>query len=305
MKKILIVWLLILLSQPGKACDICGCGTGSAFIGLLPGTTGTLFGVRSGFQSFNHPKTPLNFNAESQVLRDKFYRQEAWFRHFANPRLQFILQVPYQIHVREESLQQTVIQGIGDIQINALYQLFPRKLDAPEFSNWKHSLFIGGGVGLPTGKYQQRDMKQAMLPQLFQIGAGAFSGVARTMYIVKYKKLGLFTDVNHRRFAVNELDYHIGAQTAATALFFKEYVIKNTRLLPSAGLVLEHMNRDMEYGFTKATTGGTTGLMQLGFDFYAGKLMLQGFAQWSVLNKLPEAMPQSNWRTGITLIRAL
>lgn len=305
MKKLLLILSLSLgLLSSSQACDVCGCGSGGAFVGLLPGTSGHFLGLRSQYASFNHPRTSLNFNGESRVISDHFYRQELWLRYYLSKRLQLVAQLPYQIHQRRETNGMIQIQGLGDWQINALYQLLPWQQDQASFSNWSHSLYLGAGLGLPTGPFMQRDAGGAMLPALFQIGSGAYSGMLRSLYLLKYRESGLLLDFSHRRFRANELDYQLGAQSALSLIPFHNIGWGANRLIISSGLLYEDFGPDLDFGQTKPSTGGATLLWHGGLDYYQGAWMFQAFAQKGIWDQLPAGMPASAWRLGLSVMRS-
>jgi hypothetical protein len=295
----LIYLFTMTFALPSKGCDVCGCGPGAGFTGLLAGQEQNFFGLRSGFQLFNHPETPYNFNGESQVFQDQFIRNEFWYRHFINEKTQVMVQVPYQIHVRQESLRTSRIQGVGDIQVNLL-----RKMTERDGVKYNHRLFVGGGVGLPTGTYMQRDENMTLLPDRFQIGAGAFSGMVRTMGFFERKSWGLFVDAGYRIAGENEQTFRMGNQTTANMHLYRKQKLRDAVLLPAIGFNFEHFEKDLKFNQTVSKSGGSNLLLHAGVDCYTSKWIVQLFAQQVVWHNLPGAMPIPGTRIGLTLARA-
>lgn len=300
MKKLLAMVALLVLAPPNKllACDVCAGGAGAGFTGLLPGMPQNYFGIRTGYQMFNHPNTPQNFNGNSRVKRDVFLRNELVYRQFLKPRLQLLVQVPYQIHTRIETEQSNSIQGVGDMQIGLLYQLLKR-----ESKKFKHSVFVGGTAGLPTGTYQSRDANFVLLPERFQIGAGAFAGQARLLYFLRRGNYGVMADYSYRHFGTNEIDFQMGAQQVMGSQVFYIFERNGYTIVPSLGLQLEAFQRDVRFGNPKPDSGGRTVLTNVGIDLYLAKWLLQVVAQNRLWSGLPAAMPISGTRIGFMVAR--
>jgi hypothetical protein len=302
MKKSILLFALlfnIVVFPRATACDVCGCGPGAGFTGLLTGQPQNFIGLRSGYQVFNHPNTAYNFNGNSQVLQDQFIRNEFWYRKYLSKKNQLMIQVPFQNHIRSESLRTTSIQGVGDIQVHLMHTLVER-----DGKRLQSRLLIGSGIGLPTGTYMQRDEQMTLLADRFQIGAGAFSGLARVLGFVERKRLGMFIDMGYRIAGANEQTFQLGNQGTVHLQFYWKAAVKKRLLLPSMGLSLEHFERDKKYNQVVKHSGGTNLLLHAGTDLYTSKWIVQVFAQQVIWHNLPSAMPIPGTRLGVTIARA-
>jgi hypothetical protein len=300
MKKLTLILTIALFwaVQPVWACDVCAGGAGAGFTGLLPGMPQNFIGLRSGYQSFQHPQTALNFNGTSRVKQDLFVRNEVVLRYFLKPKWQLLAQIPHQIHTRYETEQTTEIQGIGDFQIGLLYKVLER-----ENTDFKHSLFAGFTMGLPTGTYQKRDANLVLMPERFQIGAGAFSGQLRALYFLRKNNFGWMADYSYRHFGTNEIEFQMGGQQVAVGQFFYTHKKTAYTLVPALGVQWEAFQEDRRFGNIKPETGGQTLLAQMSVDVYLNKWLFQASAQYRLWNNLPEAMPIAGTRLGVMVAR--
>ncbi|MFY7707826.1 MAG: hypothetical protein ACOVQ5_07050, partial [Flavobacteriales bacterium] len=155
-----LFFVLIIIQHSSKACDICGCGTGGSFMGIIPNFGSNQIALRSMYRSFDHPNTTLNYNGRSRVLRDDMYQTEFSYRHFSKNKWSVFINVPYRMNTRFESERTTTISGIGDINASFNYTLLNTS-DSMSHT-LKHVLMAGVGIKLANGKFMQRDETKVM-----------------------------------------------------------------------------------------------------------------------------------------------
>lgn len=294
-----VVFFTLTSASSARACDMCGCAMGGNYMGIFPQFNKNVIGLRHQYRNFNHPNTYLNFNGDSRVLSDEFRSTELWGRFYPHPKVQAFVFLPLRSHTRFESEKETRISGIGDISLTANYALINTgdSLDR----DFKHTLLIGGGFKLPTGKYQQRDEDRVLLPAQFQIGTGGYTLLANVNYTLRYRAFGLNTDLSYRHNTANEWEYLFGAQTAAVANFFYWINTPKAAVLPSAGLAWERYQKDTEFDIEKPETGGQVALINIGVDMYFSRFFFQASVQKPIAQDLPFAQPEAGLRANIGL----
>lgn len=291
---------LSLFSLNALACDICGCGSGMNYLGVLPQFNRNLAGLRFQYSNFLHPSTNVNSNdASSQVLEDRFFRTEAWMRYYPADRWQLFVTVPYSVNQRMETQRTTQIEGMGDINVNVNYTL----LDYGDSisSDWKNLLLVGGGAGLPTGKYQQRDDTKLMLPAGFQVGSGAFSYNLQLIHTLRYRTWGLNTNLRYTFNGENELSYDYGNQFSGAMALFYWGETKKFAYLPSVGVSLEHFEQDYQYDVLKEFSGGNFVNLTVGLDLYIKRFYINTFVQIPLSQEIPSNQPSGKANAGIGL----
>jgi len=250
-----------------QACDICGCSISGMSSAFFPQVQTNMVGLRFNPTSFKHPGARPNMNGNSQVLKDRYYDADFFFRWFPSKRMQLWINVPYKVHVREESLRTTKIQGVGDVQINGFYTLFQNR----DSSKIRYMILGGGGLGLPTGTYQQRDETLTKLPVGFQIGIGAWSAQLSSVIMVQKGKFGIQLQPELRTFSTNEQAFRKGTMFYNQSSFFANFQLKNVLLIPQSGYRFEYLNMDKEYTKNKLESGGVMHWFTIGLDVFSAK----------------------------------
>lgn len=282
-----------------SGCDICGCGIGGGYLGVLPQFHKNLSGYRYFMSTFAHPQTPYNTTNGDQLLQDVYHRQDFWMRYYLGEKNQFFVFIPYRVNVREyESRRLDRIKGIGDIQLSFLRQIIDQSSDPGRL--WRHTWFMGGGIQLPTGKFMQRDLQGRMHPLPIQTGTGAWSFQAQSLYILRWKNFGIQSDIQFRYFQPNELKYQLGSALVSSANGFYWWQISpHTALLPIAGIQMEVYGYDLEYHVKKPNTGGQYGLLTIGLDVYHRKFVFQVFGQLPAFGVTTSVQPEAGARVGL------
>ncbi len=303
---ILHFWVLLFmfgLSPNTYACDICGCGPGGSFTGILPQFQRNFIGLRYQYRQFNHPNTELNKNGNSRVYSDVFHRSEIWGRYNPHPRIQMFAFVPFHYNIRNESMRTTEKQSIGDIQLMANYMLINTG-DSVD-TQWKNTLMGGARIKLPTGKYQMRDETKLLLPLAFQPGNGAYGYTFNLIYTTRINKWGMNTDFFYTINTKNELEYQMGNAIQSSLSLFYVHTTPRGMLLSSLGLAYENMKKDLDFGTVKPYTGGTYVLLNAGLDFYMNRFIVNVFAQQPVYAKIPSHQALSSIRFGAGIVITL
>ncbi|WP_264788589.1 transporter [Aureispira anguillae] len=296
MRTILIILCVVLLKATAiQACDICGCGVGGYYSGMLPQYHKNFIGLRWRFSYF---KSDLGHEGENIAAYSKeyFHSLELMGRFYPHRRVQLLAFVPLNYHLRNAPTETNALVGLGDLSVLALYNIYNTSFIAEK--NTKHNLLVGGGIKVPTGSFQRKDAAGALLTPSLQLGTGSVDFLITGVYTLRHKRWGLNTNVAYKINLPNKNTYQFGNQLTASATAFFLHKIKNKEwgLMPKLGIAFEQAKYNLKYGYKRINTGGNQLIATAGLEMYYKKIQLGLSYQqptWQNLsNGLVEAGPR-------------
>lgn len=267
---ILIPILFFLSLAAARACDRCGCSLSGHYLSALPQYQRHVLGARwyyRGFESLHH---------DSERSAERFQSLELWGRFYPVKRLQVLAVVPVNFFTQEAGAERMSRQGIGDAVLLANFNLLQSVWGTDK--KWRQALYLGGGVKLPTGKFDPALVEQEINPNL-QPGTGSTDVMASASYTLRYGNWGLNADALLRFNATNRAGYRYGNRFNASGRLFYWAQSGRNKWLPSVGLAHEWAAPDRHLGATLYDTGGYCLLGTAGIDWYFGHLAVS--AQWN------------------------
>lgn len=254
--------LSLLLALPTWACDICGCGVGTYYLGILPQFNKRFGGIR--YQT-NTLRTHLNPSGERSYLTtdETYHKAELWGAWNLGQRFRVLGFVPVSFNEQRSTEGTTHQGGLSDVSLLGYYRLLDRRSAGPQGQPLIQSLWLGGGLKLPTGRYEptRRDAS-GQSPNVFQLGTGSVDFLLNALYDLRLLDAGLNLNANYKLNTPNRYEYRYGHKLTLTALpYYKIRVASALTLAPNAGLVLEHAAQDVTDGrFRVGASGGTAWL---------------------------------------------
>ncbi len=181
MKKTALFILVILTAQLTHACDICGCGVGSYYIGILPEFNKKMLGLR---YRLNSLRTHIGPGGTTSYLTtdETFSHGRTLGRMELIKKIRLIGYVPYSFNEKLNQGDKHSRSGLGDIGLQAYYQLL-NKTGSSASKLMIHSYRLGAGIKLPTGNYdpaEKDDSQQSA--NTFQLGTGTVDFTFNLMY---------------------------------------------------------------------------------------------------------------------------
>lgn len=248
-----IIWTKV------KACDACGCSVNANYFGILPQFNKHFIGVRVTQSNFNMRHTPTLFPKPNVNYTEQLNRYEVWGRYYLTNRIVGFISLPVQYNARTDQGQTTTYKGIADAMLMVNYVMINTG-DSGKF-NWRNTLMAGGGVKLPTGRFDEN------IPATTQTGTGTFDYNINVIYTLRYKNWGLNTDATYRINGSNST-YQFGNRLISGVRLFYWRKFKNISVLPTAGVLFEMNRKDKSNEITQLYTGGSGTYASFGTDLY-------------------------------------
>lgn len=270
MMKRIIGTLSLFLGLSCMACDLCGC-----YMGVQPQLEKNAIGLRWRYRYFSGNVPHIHGNGEvheheSSMSYDHYNTLDLYGRWYPHKRVQLFALVPYVANSLEGSGTIEKYRGLGDVMFLAQYSLLSKTNIEKDVVQ---QLFAGGGVKLPTGKYNVKASNGELEPHS-QAGTGSFDFLVTANYLLRRKKIGLNAEAAYRISTENNLDFQFANRfNMATHLFYWGK-IKDVSIMPHVGYYFETAGLDQLNGRDYLNTGGTIVFGSAGIETYLGKFKL-------------------------------
>ncbi len=247
--KIILILFLATMPLQAIACDICGCGVGSYYLGILPDFSDKFVGIR--YQSKlltthlgpHGNRTPLTSDETYQSI-------EVWGAWNFGARWRVMAILPYNFNSREieQGNVQGYKEGLGDVVAILNYKLFESRVTTNREKFLAHSFWVGAGVKAPTGKYEAGEQVTPDSPNNFQLGSGSTDFMFNAAYDVRLMDFGVNLNTSYKVNTENNFDYRYGNKFTGNALVYYKFNIKDKiRIAPNIGLIYETQPQDILY----------------------------------------------------------
>ncbi len=294
MNKLLVALAFVLSANLTFACDYC-----NIFINISPNDYRNSFGVYHHIRLMHGVYTPLGTvvlkhgGAEAPVytlanrkvdeiyrtydIRGRFYIKDKWKTMVSIP----IVDNSYRI----DGLDKYRVRGVGDPMIIQNYQVYNTKHCADSVSNFSQRFTVGAGVKIPLGSINKTYAYGRPNVDL-QPGSGSWDFLAMAMYSIRYKKVGLITNLNVKYSTENKEGFRYGKTMNFNANLFYMKEIKGLVFMPFAGTYIEKFNKDFQNGGLLNDSGGATFFGNLGLKVYKGNFVVTAQYQKVLENQL-------------------
>lgn len=241
-----------------EECDACGCSASGGSMGFSSMLNSNFIGIRYFNQQY---KTTDGLYSNSPWYRESYNTTQLWARIPVSKNVQVSALVPYHHNSRQTGIGDQSISGLGDVTVLAMYRLFQTHRDSTFLV---HTLQMGGGVKLPTGKYNTNN--NGSINPSFQLGTGSWDYLLATEYVVRRKQFGLNAMLNYVIKTENRKWYRFGNQFNYAGTFFWLYQKESYSFAPQLGLAGEIYASNHQYTKLVRDTSGDVVFGKIGFE---------------------------------------
>lgn len=302
MKKIILLFIAgIVFIQGATACDICGCGVGSYYIGILPEFSKKIVGIR---YRYNTLRTHIGAGGQTTYLTttETYQTAEVWGGWTIGKRFRAMAYLPLNFNEKTSEGATHTKSGLGDIAVQGFYQVFDQRKSVKE-KLLLHSLWLGAGIKLPTGNYQAPEKNGANpSANIFQLGTGSVDFMLNGMYDIRLQDAGINTFVSYKVNMANNEAYRYGNKLSANMQFYYKFRIKQkVTLAPNAGVLYERAGQDVDQGYSVDVSGGHACLATAGVETAFKRLALGASFQHPFSQNLANGFVKANNRAMLHL----
>jgi hypothetical protein len=266
MKKLFFGICLILQAGRLFACDACGASITSGYVGILPQFTRHFVGIKYQFRYFS--STSIGDPQGSYRNKEFYHTWNVWGRISPHKRVQILINVPVNYYLQHDQGTVRELSGPGDIWTLCQYQLV-RTPDSLK-KKVRQSLLVGGGIKLPTGRYNLYD-PNGFYDRNMQPGTGSWDALFSSQYTIRWKGWGMNIESNARISTLNPDNYLYGHQVNGSLKGFYWGQKNKISYLVSSGVQYDYRSKDLYLHQFLPTTGGHLLSVTASADVYMPK----------------------------------
>ncbi len=305
-KYILVLFSITMIPFFTRACDICGCGVGNNYIGILPDFHKHIFGIR---YRYNSMLTHVGVNGAFTYLTTKetYHTMEAWGGWNIGKHFRIMASLPYSINDRTNQGIASSKSGLGDVVVSGYYQLLNNR--KPVFGDklFIRNLWVGAGAKLATGRYNPSDKNTGTdNANLFQLGTGSNDFIMGLMYDMRLQDMGINLSSNYKVTTANRYHYQYGNKFNVNLQAYYKFRINNLlTIAPNTGLQYESTRTDRDNGFTVTVSGGNLLLGTAGAEITFSKVAVGANFQTPLSQNLANGIVRAENRMMLHISLAL
>ena len=271
MKKIALI--IVILVSAGlvqtQACEICGCGVGNFYMGMVPKYGNQFVGLRYRYTNYESRM----HHEPSEFSNDYYKTIELWGGWNISSRWQVMAFVPYQMNKRVTDDGEKTESGLADIFLLSNYKVWSQATGTATNQVW-----LGGGVKVPTGKYYVdfSDPENNLGDPNGQNGTGSVDFLINATHVVSLNNWGLNTTLSYKINTTNSDEFKFGNRAFINTLAYYRFGRQSLSLSPVFGVMYEHSERNQFEGSHVEHSGGQALLASTGIEVGA-KVVAVGF----------------------------
>lgn len=273
------------------ACDACGCGASGYFSGITPLFNQHAVGLRYRYVAFRP-------ESGTQTDDDLMQGADIWVRAYLSKKIQFMGFLPFSSIRHGHNGVTHTQQGLGDVFALVNYNLLNTALDTGICRKTNHSIWIGGGVKAPTGRYLYLEANEYHVNPLFQLGTGSTDFLIQARYLLRKNNMGMSADVTYKMNTRNSRYYRFGNMTSGALYGFYIHTVNPAlSIMTHVGGYAEFIGSSQSAGNKVAETKGGLFAAQAGTELYIANRFSMGVTyQHAVYQNINEGKTEARPR---------
>lgn len=301
-KAILLFVLIVMSTKKAVPCDVCGTSGASNQFGILSGSNKHFIGVQYRNRWYNsiHPSL---FSNEMDMSYNSYVDEIGVAgRWVAAKRVHIYTSTSFMI--LHDDITRT--KGLTDFTVRMNYAII-QKSDTTKSVIVKQSLWLNGGMDLPTGRVIQNEASSNLYSTLSP-GSGSFDYLAGIQYHLKAGDKGLSAESVFQINGANYYRYQFGRSINTNIMAFKSFELGDIdkAIIPQLGANHLYAQQDIlnaSKGEMNPYSGGNILSLQFRVDLMINSLAFYGGFQLPVwqdyaqglLTKKHEITAGINW----------
>lgn len=217
----------------------------------------------------------------TQYSNDYFYTTEL-MSGFQFKKWQVMAFVPYFQSTKTSDDGVTTSFGLGDVSVLANYLILSKtRLSKNEQNTYRHDLWLGGGVKLPTGnsKIDVNNPDFTVGDFNSQPGTGSLDYYLNATHNFSINKSGVVTNFTYRINSGNLQDFRFGNRLYLSSVYYYTFSKSNFKIRPNAGLNFQANDSNIYHGQNIDGSSGHVLNSVMGVNLVNGKwgFGVQGF----------------------------
>lgn len=276
--------------EKDEECDACGCAATGGNFGFGDIFQQNSLSVRYLYQAYQSKETIFN---DSPWSTERFHTTQILGLIKITEKLKSLVIVPYHFLQKETTTENYNLQGLGDVSLLGIYQLFQKTTE----NNSQHLWNVGAGIKLPTGNFEN-ELRGAINPG-FQLGSGSIDYSILSEYQWRKEKWIWHTLLNYNIKTANKYDFQFGNQWSFNSQLHYTLTSNQSFWIPQVGYAFENSDKNIDFGVAIPNSNAYVHMAKIGTE-YRNKQWIAGVHFFKPLyqNMINEAV-KLNFRSNI------